>query len=324
MHRRTLLCLIGAGVITVHAAARVHAQTPAHSVLRVIVPVPAGGTSDMVARALAAQLAKSLGQPVVIENKPGATGQIAVDALRQAKADGSSLLLAPIALPVVNPLLNPRAPNDASRALAPVAQVAQFSYAIAVRADHPARNVRELIAWLNANPARADFGTGGSGSVPHLIGLMIAKATGVKWQHVPYRGYADVQTEIINRDIPVGIGATSDLLAFHQAGKLRIIATTGSSRAPLLAAVPTLQEQGIPVEAVGWTALFAPEGTPRSVIDALSVATIDALSAAEVRSSFRTLGVEPTGTTPEALSAIIKADRRIWAPVVRASGLMPE
>lgn len=296
------------------------AQNLSLSVTKILVPVPPGGTSDFVARSLAAQLVKALGHPVVVENKPGATGQIAVDVLRQAKPDGGTLLLAPIALPVLGPLVNPRHSYD----LVPIAQVGTYSFAVAVRVDHPARNMRELTAWVNANPKRANFGTAATASMPHFIGLMLANITGVKWEHVPYRGISDAQKEVINGDLAVAIGATSDLIALHQAGKLRVVATTGSTRAPLLDAVPTLREQGIAIEVAGWTGLFAPEGTPRAVIDAVSAATNNALKAPEVRASFRAAGIEPVGTTPDALAAIIEVEKRRWAPVVRASGFTPE
>lgn len=324
MQRRILLCLICAAAVAAPAALLAQTQVPARSPVKLLVPVPPGGTSDLVARALAAQLAKNLGRPVVVENRPGATGQIAADLLRHARPDGTTLMLAPIALPVLAPLVNPRMSYDPSRELVPVAQVARYPFAIAVRADHPARDVRELVAWVNANPARADFGTAGAASVPHFIGLLIAKATGVKWQHVPHRGAGDVQTEILNGDIAVGIGAASDLLQLQRAGRLRIIGTSGSSRAPLLEAVPTFQEQEIAVEAVGWTALFAPRGTPRAVIEELSAAAREALASREVRDNFQVLGVEPTGTTPEELATIIEGDKRRWSPIVRAAGYTPE
>ena len=324
MQRRALLCLIGAGAVSAYAVAMADGGMPSRAPMKVIVPVAPGGTSDLVARALAAQLAKSLGQAVIVENKPGATGQIAVGVLRQAKPDGTTLLLAPIALPVLTPLLNPRLPYDASRVLVPVAQVATYSFALAVRADHPAKDMQQVVAWVRANPQRSDFGTAAAGSVPHFIGVLIANATGIKWQHVAYRGVGDAQKEVLNGDLAAAIGATSDLIALHQAGKLRIIATSGATRAPLLESVPTFQEQGIAIEATGWTALFAPEGTPRAVIDAVSAATIHALQSPEVRANFRALGIEPTGTTPDALAAIIEADKRRWAPVVRTSGLVPE
>jgi tripartite-type tricarboxylate transporter receptor subunit TctC len=283
--------------------------------------VAAGGTTDLTARLLADGIRESVGQPVVVENRPGATGRIAAEALKHAAADGTTFLLAPIVVTVLAPLVFRDLNYDPSKDFAPVAQVARYPFALAVRPDHPARTVPEFVAWAKANPARATYGTPGSGGVPHLLGVMVGRATGTDLVHVPYRSLAQVESELIGGQIPAAISAFAEFLALDRAGRLRIIATSGIMRSPLLPKVPTFVEQGFPtVVAVGWNAVCAPAGTPKPLIDHLSAAIARTLRTPAIRERLLDLGVEPTGTTPDELAAIIAADTAHWTPIVRAAG----
>jgi tripartite-type tricarboxylate transporter receptor subunit TctC len=185
--------------------------------------------------------------------------------------------------------------------------------------------VPEFVAWAKANPRQARFGTAGSGSVPHLLGVMVGQATGTDLVHVSYSSLAQVESELLGGQIPAAISAFGDFLALERAGKLRIIATSGTGRSPRLLAVPTFAEQGFPaVVAVGWNAVYAPAGTPKPLIDQLSAAIARALRTPATREKLMDLGVEPTGTTPDELAAIMAADTAHWAPVVKAAGFAAE
>ena len=314
---RFVLACTAAGIALPDA----HAQATFARPVRILVPVAAGGTTDLTARLIADGIRESVGQPVVVENRPGATGRIAGEALKHAAADGSTFLLAPIVVSVLAPLVFRDLRYDPSKDFAPVAQVARYSFVLAVRPDHPARTVPEFVAWAKANPRQATFGTAGSGGVPHLLGVMIGRATGTDLVHVSYRSLAQVESELLGGQTPAAISAFADFLALERAGKLRIIATSGTGRSPRLPAVPTFAEQGFPaVVAVGWNALYAPAGTPRPLIDHLSVAIARTLQTPAIREKLIDLGMEPTGTTPDELAAIIAADTAHWAPIVRAAG----
>jgi len=283
--------------------------------------VAAGGTTDLTARLIADGIRESVGQPVVVENRPGATGRIAAEALKHAAADGTTFLLAPIVVTVLAPLVFRDLSYDPSKDFAPVAQVVRYSFVLAVRPDHPARTVPEFVAWAKVNPAQARFGTAGSGSIPHLLGVMVSRATGTDLVHASYSSLAQVQSELIAGQIAAAISAFADFLALDRAGKVRIIATSATGRSPRLPAVPTFVEQGFPaVVAVGWNAVYAPAGTPKPLIDRLSVAIARALRTPAIREKLMDLGLEPVGTTPDELAAIIAADTAHWAPVVRAAG----
>jgi tripartite-type tricarboxylate transporter receptor subunit TctC len=262
---------------------------------------------------------------VVVENRPGATGRIAAEALKRAPADGSTFLLAPIVVTVLAPFVFRDLNYDPAKDFAPVTQVARYPFALAVRTDHPARTVPELLTWARADRSRATFGTPGAGGVPHLLGVMLGRASGTELVHVSYRSLAQVESELIGGQVPAAISAFAEFLALERSGRVRIIATSGPTRSPLLPAVPTFAEQGFPsVVAIGWNAFYAPAGTPRPLIEHLSRAVAKTLRTPQIRDRLMDLGVEPTGTTPDELAAIIAADTAYWGPVVRAAGFAAE
>jgi len=316
-----LIWFLLVGAVTGIAPQGAQAQATFTRPIRILVPVAPGGTTDLTARLVANVIGASLGQPVVIENKPGATGRLAAEALKHAPADGSTFLLAPIVVTVLAPLVFRDLHYDPAKDFAPVAQVARYPFALAVRPDHPARTVRELVALAKASPSHATFGTPGAGGVPHLLGVMVARESGVELVHVSYRSLTQVESELMGGQIAAAISAIAEFLELHRAGRLRIIATSGMVRSPLLPEVPTFVEQGFPrVTAVGWNAIYSPAGTPKPLIDRFSVAIVSALRTPEIRDKLTNLGLEPTGTTPEELAAIIAADTARWSPIVSAAG----
>jgi tripartite-type tricarboxylate transporter receptor subunit TctC len=292
--------------------------------LRLLVPVPAGGTSDVLARTLAEHLRGEMARTIVIDNRVGASGRIAGAALKAAAPDGNTVLLAPIVVPVMAPLVFKDVGYVPSKDFAPIAQVSTYAFALAVGAHHPAHDVAEFVAWARANPTRAHFGTPGAGSIPHFVGTSLALAAGLELTHVPYKSVSLLETELIGGQVPAMVSALSDLVAPHRAGKLRILATSGAQRSPLLPVVATFREQGYPIEALGWHGVYAPAGTPESFVDAMSAAIGKVLTNHEVRTKLLALGLEPTGTTPQALSAIMAADTAHWRAVIQATGFTAE
>lgn len=270
---------------------------------------------------IAEVLRVDLRRPVIIENRPGATGRIAVDALKSAMPDGSTILLAPVAVPVLLPLLAKDVSYDPVRDLTPIGQILTFEYAIAVDAGHPARTLGEFAAWAGANRDRSTYGTPSAGSIPHLLGQMVARAAGIDLLHVAYRGAANAQADVMNGEIGATINALSDLVALHRAGRLRILATSGERRSVLVPDVPTFGECGYAtVKATGWLGAFAPAATPPTVVDGLSAAMSAAVRNVAVRDRLLALGLRPTGTTPQALAEIMRADIAHWGNVITTTG----
>jgi tripartite-type tricarboxylate transporter receptor subunit TctC len=228
-------------------------------------------------------------------------------------------------VPVIAPLVLKDLRYDPAKDLVPVAQVAKYEFAFGVAANHPARTVAEFVAWARANPAQASVGNSAPGSLPHFLGFMLGQATAVDLVHVPYKGVAQIENELMGRQIAAGIGTITDLAPLHRAGKLRVLAVTGAKRSALLPEVPTFREQGYPsVDAAGWHGIFAPGGTPQPAIDRLSAAIVAALQSREMRAKFVALGLDPTGTTPKELAAIIATDAARWAPIVKKAGFSAE
>jgi tripartite-type tricarboxylate transporter receptor subunit TctC len=314
------LTLVGVAFAALTAAAT-HAQSASKGPLKILVGFAAGGSSDIAARMLADKLKDSLSQPVVVENRVGAGGRIAAEALKNAPPDGATLLLTPVVVPVLAPLVFKQLNYDPAKDFAPVSQVATYQFAFAVSPNNPAKTVPEFVAWLKANPAQANFGSPAPGSLAHFFGLMVGQATGIDMVHIAYKGGAPLATDLMGGQIPAGIDALSDMMELHRAGKIRIIATSGAERSPLLPTVATFKEQGFPsIEGSGWIGVYAPARTPKALIDQLSAAIVKVLRIPEVRERFLTLGYEPTGTTPEALAAIMAADTARWGPIIKRSG----
>lgn len=317
MSTARLLCLL----VLVPLAGAVLADDATERPTRIIVPLAAGSTSDRVARLVADSVREVIGRPIIVENKPGANGRIAVAALKQAAPDGATLLMAPLAVPVLVPLAAKQIDYDPAKDFAPVTLVAEFAIAFAVEPHHPATTVPEFVAWARANPTRAAYGSPGGGGLPHLFGVMIGRAADIDLVHVAYRSAMPLAADLMGGQVASAMGALSDFIELHRARKIRIIATSGTRRSTLAPDVPTFEEQGFPgIEGTGWTAILAPAGTPRSVIARWSRTIADALRRPELRDKLIRLGVEPIGTTPEALAATIAADTARWGPIIKASG----
>ncbi len=280
-----------------------------------------GGSSSPVALKLAEQTSLMLRRAVIVEEKPGAAGRIGAMALKNARPDGATVAYLPIAVPVLAPLTFKDVHYDPIHDFAPVSQIATYDLALAVPVSHPAKTVADYFAWLKTHPNQAFYGTAAAGALPHFLGVMLARAGGVELTHVAYKGFAPMSADLVSGTIPAGISGVSDFIEFHRAGRLRIIATSGTKRVPQLPDIPTFIEQGYPtVQASGWAGVFAPAGTPKAVIDEWSAALVTATHSSEMQKMLLDFGVQPTGTTPEAFAEILANDIARWAPIVKASG----
>jgi tripartite-type tricarboxylate transporter receptor subunit TctC len=288
--------------------------------LRIVLGLPAGATADTVTRLISEKMRISLNRPVVVENKPGAGGMVANLAVKAAAPDGNTLLMTPLATMVVFAHSYPKLDYDPFKDYAPVAHIASFPLAFGVGPNVPAMTLSEYVTLAKTGGIYANFSSAAAGSLPHFFGILFSRAAGVQLTHVPYKGPASVLQALVAGEIPAAVLPISDLGALAQAGKGRILATSGAKRAPQYPDVPTFKESGYDIEGLAWYALFAPAGTPRDVIDRLATAATAAVQQADVKQRIEPLGLEATGLGPSELAAIHKADYDKWGPVIRASG----
>ncbi|KQP21518.1 tripartite tricarboxylate transporter substrate binding protein [Pseudorhodoferax sp. Leaf267] len=318
IHRRTLLL---AGAASLAGAARAQGG-PA---IRIVVGYPAGATSDALARIVAEAMARELGQPVIVENKVGAGGRIGNEFVKNAPADGLTLLMTPVAtMSIFASSYAGQLRYDPFKDFAPVAHLSNFQVGLGVGPQVPARTLAEYVAWVKTDPAKNGFyGSAATGSLPHFFGVMFAKAAGIELTHVPYKGTADSMQALAGGQIAALSTVAADLQNLVDAGKARLLAVAGEKRSPAFANVPTFREQGFDLTALPWYGLFAPAGTPPAAVARLSKAAIAAVSGKAQHDRLLGMGLEPTGEGPERLAAVMKADYERWAPAIRASGFKP-
>ena len=290
--------------------------------IKIVVPYPAGGGSDVVARLIADKLKDALGQTVIVENKPGAGGRIGTEYVKGQPADGATMLVVNPALFVVAPVVFAKLAYDPDADFAPVSLITTYQFCVSVPPASSVKDVKGLIEWIKKNPNQANFGSPAAGSLPHFFGLMIGKAAGVEMVHSSYNGSGPLVTALIGNQIPIGVDAYDAQSAYHP-DKIRILATAGTARKK--PDIPTFKEQGFPeIEGVGWNAIVVPAKTPKPVIDKLSAAIAKALKSPDVVEKIQGLGNDAVGTTPEEFAAVLKKDRERWVPVIKASGFKAE
>ena len=302
-----------------------NAQAPAQ--VKIIVGFAPGGGTDLIARILAEKMRESLagGTQIVVENKAGAGGKIAVDALRASSSDGGAILLAPLVTPVMSQLTFKNPGFDPAKDMTPIGMVGHSQFALAVTAQHPAKTMPEFVNWLKANPKKANFGTASAGSLPHFFGVMLGNAIGVGMEHVAYKGGTPMLNDLMGGQIPCGIDTDIVLIELHKSGKIRILASFAESRSSLIPEVPTMAELGYKnATASGWYSMWAPAKTPAATVLALNKALNFALSNADVSQKLARIGVDPAMSTPEGLEKLRAAEIEKWRPVIAASGFKAE
>jgi tripartite-type tricarboxylate transporter receptor subunit TctC len=289
--------------------------------IRFVVPYPAGGPLDMVARLLAQKVGESTRQPVVVDNKPGAGGNIGADAVAKSPPDGYTILMGAVATHAINPTLYASIPYDSVRDFIPVTQVASTPNVLVVNPAVPARDVREFIAYARANPGKLNFGSGSTGSAGHLAGELFKTMAGVEMTHVPYKGAAPAMNDLIGGQIQLMFDNLASSLAQVRAGRIRALAVTTAKRTALAPELPAIAESGLPgFDISTWFGIFVPAGTPREAVDRLHAEFSRALAAPDVREKMLALGAEPVGNRPEEFAAYIRAEADKYARVIRASG----
>ena len=322
MLRRALLGLaLGAGLLPGLAAAQ--ANYPAKPV-RMVVSFAVGGPTDLVARVIAAKLSEYLGQQFVVENKPGAGGNIGADLVSKAPADGYTLLMATVSTHSTNPLLYKKIPYDPVTGFTPVGQVGITPIILVTHPSVPATDLKSLIELLKANPGKYSYGSSGLGSILHLCGEQFRMVTGgVEITHVPYRGSAPMMNDLVAGQIPIAFDGTPSAMPQVEAKAIRVLATGTQKRARQLPDVPTLAELGYPTyDCYTWNAIFAPPKTPADIIAKLNAAIQRAIDDPGTFKRLQEVGIDPTPKqTPEMLGAFVKAELAKWTPIAKASGV---
>lgn len=291
--------------------------------LRVVVGYAPGGASDRVARIVAEKLQGRLGVPVLVENKTGAGGRLAAQQVKAAPAGQNVLMLGNPAVMVVAPLVFKDNGYDAERDFVPVSHVSNYEFAVAVGPAIPVRELSHLLAWLRANPGQANIGVPATGSLPHFFGLMMAQKARVDAQVVGYRGSAPLMTDLMGGQVAVAVDSFDTVLPQHEAGKLRILAVSGSQRSPHAPQIPTFKEAGLDLVATGWNAFFAPASMPRDKLERLARAIREVMQEADTARKFADAKMTAVVSTPAQTEAMIRAFRAQWAPVVQQSGYQP-
>ncbi|USE79069.1 tripartite tricarboxylate transporter substrate binding protein [Cupriavidus gilardii] len=321
--RRALLAamavLCGAAVPAMSAiAAEAFPSRP----IRLIVPFTPGGTTDILARLVAQKAGETLGQPMVVENRPGAGGNIGAEAAARSAADGYTLLMGTLGTQVTNQFIYPRMPYDSAKDFAPVTLVANSPNVLLVNSTLPANSIGELIALARREPGKINYASTSTGGSPHLSGELLSMMAGVRMQHVPYKGAAPAMTDLRAGQVNLMFDNLPSALAQIQGGKIKALAVTGAKRASVLPSVPTVRESGLPdYEVNSWFGLLAPAGTPPERVRQLQQAVDKVLAMPDVRKRIQELGAEPGGEGSAAFAAQIKADTDKWARVIRSAGI---
>ncbi len=293
--------------------------------VRLVVPFPAGGPVDGVARLLAERLRADLGQAVVVDNRPGANGAVGSALVARGPADGHTLLLATTGSHAIHPALGARLGFDPVRDFAPVSLLCGYAMALVADPALPVRSLSDLLALARRTPGGLAYGSAGPGATNHLAGALLAQRAGVPLRHVPYKGNALAAADVMGGQVAFMFDFLATAVPAVESGRLRPLAVTGAARSPLLPQVPTLAEAGYPgLEMGGWVALFAPAGTPATVLDALGRAVARAGADPALSSRMRALGYEPLPGGSAALAARLQADTEYWARAVAALGVRLE
>ena len=325
MSMRTAKCWLAAAMLIAVSMQPLLGQDYPEKTIRIIVPYSPGGTADMLARTIGQKMAESLGQQVIIDNRPGAGGNIGADLAAKAAADGYTLLMGTVATHAINPNLYPKIPFDAAMDFAPIVLVATLPNILVVNPSVAARNTKELIALAKSKPGELAFASAGNGTSQHLSGELFKKMTGVDMTHVPYKGSAPAVTDLVGGQVQLMFDNIPSSLPQVRAGKLRALAVTGPRRSPVLPDLPTVSEAGLTgFSMTSWFALFAPAGTPAKIVLRLNKEAGKAIASKELRQQWMAQGIEPAGGTPEELDAFRRIEAPKWGKIVRDSGARVE
>jgi tripartite-type tricarboxylate transporter receptor subunit TctC len=314
--RRSLIALAGTLLAT-----GLHAQTYPTKPIKVIVPFPPGGGTDIIAREVTQKVTAATGWTFVVENKAGAGGNIGVDAAAKSPADGYTLVLGQTSNLAINPTLYAKLPYDPVKDLTPIVLVANAALALVTASQSPFKTLGDVVTTAKAKPGVVNYASAGNGTVAHLTAELWQNAAGVKLQHVPYKGAAQAMTDVVGGSVELYLSSVPTLIGQIQQGKLRALAVTSATRVDDLPQVPTINESGFKgFDAVTWFGFVAPAGTPKDVVAKLNTEFNKALAQPDLRKKLGEQGADPVGGTPEQFASLIKDDIVRWGKVVRQSG----
>jgi tripartite-type tricarboxylate transporter receptor subunit TctC len=313
---------LGMSALGLAAAPAVQAQAWPSKPIRLVVPFPPGGSTDVLARRLAERMSPSLGQTVLVENRPGAGGTTGADYVSKSAPDGHTLLMGVTGSNAIAASLFPNLPYDPVAGFAPVSRVVSAPLVVAVNPSLPIRDLAEYVAAAKAGPGSITYATPGNGTSMHLTGVMFSLASGVELTHVPYRGSAQATTDLIAGLVKSSFADVLVVLPHLRAGSVRGLAVTGAERHPLLPELPTVAEAGLPgFLAESWQGVFAPPGTPRAVLGRLHAEVAKAMQAPEIREAFAQQGFRVEATEPTDFAVFVKAEVAKWGDVVKRGGV---
>ena len=319
----SLMALASAPFASLDARAQVVSTYPNRPV-KIVVPYPPGGATDLVGRLLAGKLAEAWGQPMLVDNRPGASGMIGTEQVARSPADGYTLLVA-ITTHIQNPAIYVKVPFDPIKDFEPISQICLSYLVLAVKPDFPARDIKEFVALAKANPGKHAFGSFGTGSSSHILGERFARVAGLDMTHVPYKGSAPMLTDLLGGQISCAWIDVSTATQQIAAGKLKPLVVSGPQRAPMLSAVPTLAENGYAgFEPLGWVGVLAPAGTPKPVIEKISRELMRIVKLPDVQARLNEQTLVPVGDSPESFAKTLKQDMALWAAIVSGAGIKPQ
>ena len=305
-------------VVSTASSAQSYPSKPIH----IIVPYPAGGTSDILARTIGQRLSESFGQPVIVENKPGANGNVGADLVAKAPADGYTLLLADIGALVISPSVYPTLPFDPVKDFAPVTMVAYSPHILVVHPSVQAASVKELVGLAKSKPGKLNFAISGVGGAPHLAGVDFAMRTGIDWTYIPYKGGAQAIADVAGGQADVTLNGMLATYPLVQGGKLKLLAVSSAKRMSAIPDIPTIAESGVPdFESGSWQGVVAPVGTPREVVARLNAEILRIVNAPEMRDRLGKQGADVRTNTPEEFGTFIRSETAKWAKVVKDANI---
>lgn len=323
LHRRRTVAAFAVAALFSLTAGTAAAAYPDRTIT-LVVPWAPGGSTDILARALAEQLTKSLGQTVLVDNRAGASGNIGSNAVAKAKPDGYTLLVGSMSTHAMNPALIPNMPFKGVDDFTPIAQLANVINTLVINPAVPAKNLAEFIAYAKANPGKLNYASAGKGSTNHLSAVLFEKAAGIEWVHVPYKGGAPAVADTVGNQTQVLFSAGTQTLPHVKAGKLKLLAVTEAKRSALLPDVPTVGET-LPGYSLGvWYGLFGPAGMPQDLVALLNKAANSALSEPTVRARLDGMGVEVVQATPQQFETVLRTDAEKYGKIIRDLGIKNE
>ncbi|NDY82060.1 tripartite tricarboxylate transporter substrate binding protein [Orrella sp. NBD-18] len=317
---RYITRLLSGLALAAAAIAPVVAQTYPNKPIKLILPFPPGGATDVMSRILAEKLTPRLGQTVIVENKPGAGTMLASEFVAKAPADGYTLLMAASSL-VIAPSLYSKVNYDPIKDFTPVTQVAAVIHLVVVNPNLPVKSIQDLIAYLKANPGKVSYGSTGSGTSTHLEAELFKKMAGVDITHIPYKGSTPALADLVGGQTSMMFDPIASSKPYLESGRLRAIAVTTAQRSVSAPELPTVAESGLPgYEAMPWLGIVAPAGTPKPVVDLLYKEVGEVLKLQDVKDRFKSLGLDIIGNTPAQFATFIEKDQKKWAQVIKDSG----